>query len=52
MGGENAGPDPEASPLEAQGFGWTNKHETGHGVHALTSGLEGAWSQNSDQAGT
>ncbi len=46
VGGENAGPDPEASPLEAQGFGWTNKHETGHGVHALTSGLEGAWSQN------
>ena len=46
VGGENAGPDPEASPLEAQGFGWTNKHETGHGIHALTSGLEGAWSQN------
>ena len=45
VGGENAGPDPEASPLESQGFGWTNKHETGHGVHALTSGLEGAWSQ-------
>ena len=45
VGGENAGPDPEASPLECQGFGWTNKHETGHGVHALTSGLEGAWSQ-------
>ncbi|WP_289081950.1 catalase/peroxidase HPI [uncultured Sulfitobacter sp.] len=45
VGGENAGPDPEASPLEAQGFGWTNKHETGHGIHALTSGLEGAWSQ-------
>ena len=45
VGGENAGPDPEASPLEAQGFGWTNKNETGHGIHALTSGLEGAWSQ-------
>tara|TARA_R110002110_G_scaffold75955_2_gene200439 strand:+ start:1020 stop:3236 length:2217 start_codon:yes stop_codon:yes gene_type:complete len=45
VGGENAGPDPEASPLESQGFGWTNKHETGHGIHALTSGLEGAWSQ-------
>ena len=45
VGGENAGPDPEASPLESQGFGWTNKHESGHGIHALTSGLEGAWSQ-------
>ncbi len=45
VGGEFAGVEPEAGPVEAQGFGWTNTHETGHGAFALTSGLEGAWSQ-------
>lgn len=44
VGGEFAGVEPEAGPVEAQGFGWTNTHETGHGAFALTSGLEGAWS--------
>ncbi|MEO5732755.1 MAG: catalase/peroxidase HPI [Rubrivivax sp.] len=37
------GAEPEGAPVEAQGFGWINKHESGVGVHALTSGLEGAW---------
>ncbi|CAL9636246.1 Catalase-peroxidase [Streptomyces sp. enrichment culture] len=37
------GPEPEAAPLEQQGLGWRNTHGTGVGVHALTSGLEGAW---------
>ena len=40
---ENLGPEPEAAPLEQQGFGWKNAFGTGHGVHTLTSGLEGAW---------
>jgi catalase-peroxidase len=37
------GPEPEACPVEAQGLGWKNTYGTGKGVHALTSGLEGAW---------
>jgi len=37
------GPNPEAAPVEAQGFGWANPHETGHGRYAITSGIEGAW---------
>jgi catalase-peroxidase len=37
------GPEPEACPVEHQGLGWRNSFDTGVGVHALTSGLEGAW---------
>ncbi|MCF2533339.1 catalase/peroxidase HPI [Yinghuangia soli] len=37
------GPEPEAAPLEQQGLGWRNTCGTGSGVHAMTSGLEGAW---------
>jgi catalase-peroxidase len=37
------GPSPEAAPIEEQGFGWSNPHQSGHGRYAVTSGLEGAW---------
>ncbi|MFJ3908756.1 catalase/peroxidase HPI [Streptomyces vinaceus] len=37
------GPEPEAAPIEQQGLGWKNAYGSGAGVHALTSGLEGAW---------
>ena len=37
------GPEPEAAPLEEQGLGWRNTAGTGVGVDAITSGLEGAW---------
>ncbi len=37
------GPNPEAAPVEAQGFGWDNPQQTGVGRYAVTSGLEGAW---------
>jgi catalase-peroxidase len=37
------GPEPEACPFEAQGFGWRNTCGSGTGADALTSGLEGAW---------
>ncbi len=37
------GPEPEAAGIEEQGFGWSNPHESGKGRHAVTSGLEGAW---------
>jgi catalase-peroxidase len=40
------GPEPEAAPIEEQGFGWINKFGTGKGVHTTTSGLEGAWKPN------
>ncbi|MFJ8309566.1 MULTISPECIES: catalase/peroxidase HPI [unclassified Streptomyces] len=37
------GPDPEAAPLEQQGLGWKSTHGTGKGGDAITSGLEGIW---------
>jgi catalase-peroxidase len=40
---EHIGPEPEAAPIEQQGFGWKNSHGTGKGADTLTSGLEGAW---------
>ncbi len=40
---EYLGPEPEGCPVEHQGLGWKNSYETGHGSHTLTSGLEGAW---------
>jgi len=44
--GENIGPEPEAAPLEEQGLGWKNKYGTGKGTDTITSGLEGAWTNN------
>ncbi|MYS84903.1 catalase/peroxidase HPI [Embleya scabrispora] len=40
---DSVGPDPEASPLEQQGLGWKNSFGTGKGGDAITSGLEGIW---------
>ncbi|MCE2658636.1 MAG: catalase/peroxidase HPI [Rubrivivax sp.] len=40
------GPEPEAAPLEAMGFGWINTHGTGKGADTTTSGFEGAWKPN------
>ncbi|MEQ8906998.1 catalase/peroxidase HPI [Ekhidna sp.] len=37
------GPEPEGAPIEEQGFGWSNNQNGGVGRHAITSGLEGAW---------
>jgi catalase-peroxidase len=37
------GPEPEACPVEHQGIGWKNSVGTGVGPYAMTSGLEGAW---------
>jgi catalase-peroxidase len=37
------GPEPEAAPLEEQGLGWRNSAGTGKGADTITSGLEGAW---------
>jgi catalase-peroxidase len=40
---EYIGPEPEAAPIEQQGLGWRNTFGTGKGSDAVTSGLEGAW---------
>ncbi|MEU2508211.1 catalase/peroxidase HPI [Streptomyces sp. NPDC007863] len=43
---EYIGPEPEAAPVEQQGLGWRNTYGTGSGSDALTSGLEGAWTNH------
>jgi catalase-peroxidase len=40
------GPEPEGAGIEDQGFGWINTFGSGKGAHAITSGLEGAWTTN------
>jgi catalase-peroxidase len=40
------GPEPEGASVEDQGFGWINTFGSGAGAHAITSGLEGAWTSN------
>lgn len=39
----HVGPEPEGCPIHALGIGWQNSFKTGKGPHAITSGLEGAW---------
>jgi catalase-peroxidase len=40
------GPEPEGASVEEQGFGWLNSNGTGMGDDTITSGLEGAWTNN------
>ncbi|MFI6647203.1 catalase/peroxidase HPI [Streptomyces sp. NPDC050529] len=40
---DNVGPDPEAAPMEQQGLGWKSTYGIGKGADAITSGLEGIW---------
>ncbi len=42
----HVGKEPNAAPIEDQGFGWKNKYESGKGVHTIGSGLEGSWTSN------
>lgn len=39
----HVGPEPEAAPIEEQGFGWKSDYKSGKGQHAITSGLEVIW---------
>ena len=39
----HVGADPEAAPLEEQGFGWKSTYGSGKGADAITSGLEVTW---------
>ena len=40
---EHVGAEPEGASIEEQGLGWRNSYGTGKGVDAITSGLEGTW---------
>ena len=40
------GPEPEGAGIAEQGLGWINSFGSGKGVHTITSGLEGAWTNN------
>ncbi|MEJ6396702.1 catalase/peroxidase HPI [Yoonia sp. 208BN28-4] len=40
------GAEPEGAGLEEQALGWKNTYQSGKGEHAITSGLEGAWTNN------
>jgi catalase-peroxidase len=45
---ENLGPEPEAAPMESQGFGWEREDTDGpvKGGEMITSGIEGPWTQS------
>jgi catalase-peroxidase len=40
------GSEPEGADIEEQGLGWKSSFGSGSGVHAISSGLEGAWTTN------
>jgi len=37
------GPEPEGCPVHSNGLGWKSQFGSGKAEHAITSGLEGAW---------
>ena len=43
---KHVGREPAAGNIVDQGLGWKNAFNTGHGVDATTSGIEGAWKPN------
>lgn len=45
----NIGSEPEATGVEAQGFGWANPGHADKATNAFTSGIEGAWTQHPTQ---
>ncbi len=45
----HVGPEPEAAPIEEQGFGWKNDYKSGKGTDAITSGLEVTWTMTPTQ---
>ena len=47
----HVGTDPEGANIEELGLGWKNAFESGIGAHAITSGLEGAWTPTPTQVG-
>lgn len=47
--GQFVGPEPEAAPIEAQGFGWMSSYNSGSGPDAITGGPEVTWTQTPTQ---
>jgi catalase-peroxidase len=47
--GKYIGPEPEAAPIEEQGFGWKNTYKSGKGPDAITGGPEVIWTQTPTQ---
>lgn len=45
----HVGREPEGASIEEQGLGWKNSFGSGKGEHAITSGLEGAWTPTPTQ---
>jgi catalase-peroxidase len=45
-GDANVGPEPEGASIEEQGLGWTSRFGSGKGGDTITSGLEGAWTND------
>ncbi len=44
--GQYVGAEPAGAGIEEMSMGWKNTFESGKGVHTITSGLEGAWTEN------
>jgi catalase-peroxidase len=42
----HVGREPEGAEIHEQGLGWSNSFGSGKGEHAITSGIEGAWTPN------
>jgi catalase-peroxidase len=42
----HVGREPEGADITEQGLGWKNSLGNGKGLHAITSGIEGAWTPN------
>ena len=42
---KHVGPEPEAAPIEQQGFGWKSSYKSGKGGDTISSGLEVTWTQ-------
>ena len=42
----HVGAEPEGAPLAAQGLGWISDYASGKGDDTISSGLEGAWTNN------
>ena len=42
----HVGSEPEGADIDEQGLGWTSSFGSGKGADTITSGLEGAWTEN------
>ena len=43
---DHKGADPEGADITEQGLGWTSNFGSAKGVHTISSGIEGAWTNN------